>query len=145
MICCSSKKYVTASSKTDPSFLPPQEISYSTNLSSSFFPRALQGPSYISYNARPNNMNYAFNRDHHALSNSEEAGLSRKNSGEKWPSRRPEQGDWHAAFGVWSAGRHASSIFLFFFLHEVVRDSSGPKLWGLCEVVKKCSCSLFQL
>lgn len=30
-------------------------------------------------------------------------------------------------------------------LREVVRDSSGFGLQGLCEVVKKCSCSLFQL
>lgn len=43
MICCSSKKYVPALSKTDPSF-PPQEISYSTNLSSPFFLDAFKVP-----------------------------------------------------------------------------------------------------
>lgn len=52
-------------------FFPPQEISYSTNLSSPFFPGAPQGPSYISHTARANNMDYAFNRDQYKLSQSE--------------------------------------------------------------------------
>lgn len=50
------------------------------------------------------------------------------------------------------AGRLTRSIWSLRFgggllplLREVVRDSSGFGLQGLCEVVKKCSCSLFQL
>lgn len=104
-------------------FSPPQEISYSTNLSSPFFPGALQGSSYISHTARPNNMNYAFDHDHYVLSKSEVDGLGKKNSRVKWPSHQSERRDWHAAFGVCSLGD-----MLPLFLREVVRDSSGPRL-----------------
>lgn len=101
MICCSSKKYIPTTSKTEPSF-SPLEISYSTSPVLPISPGCLQGLSCISHTPWPNWMNYVFNRDQTMLSKS--IVDSQKKLKAKWPSHLSNVEDWHAAFGVCGLG-----------------------------------------
>lgn len=117
-ICCSSRKYMPSTSRTDPSF-PSLEITQA--LSSPISPGCLQGLRYISHTLCPN-LNYVYySSTRRCFQNQYLIGWVRKMKA-KWPSHLPNVEDWHAAFGV--CGLRDG----FLFLREVVRGSSGFRL-----------------